>query len=159
MKNPKYFNGYGIPYEWTNLNFIDNRITITTIMTTIKEAKTGENLIEAFAKLPMLHKVWTVDKETETKVRIKHTDALGNVSYIECEKEPTRSKVFTIGDLRRMLDGIPDDIPVFVGCQGYTNYDSDSNMAYPDSETNVVIDNEKMFIKDECAVETAAGII
>lgn len=86
MKNPKYYNGNRIPYSWRNLNFIDRNINVVTIMDIIEDSNNGEELVRELGKLNMVHKKWIVDRETDTKVRIKNTDALGNVTYIECEK-------------------------------------------------------------------------
>lgn len=86
MKNPKYYNASRIPYSWTNLNFIDRNINVVTIMDIIEDSKNGEELVKELGKLNMVHNTWVVDRETDAKVRIKHIDALGNVTYIECEK-------------------------------------------------------------------------
>ena len=86
MKNPKYYNGRGILYSWSNLNFIDRNINVVTVMDIIEDSKNGEELVRELGKLRMVHNTWIIDRETDTKVRIKHTDYLGNVTYIECEK-------------------------------------------------------------------------
>lgn len=68
------------------MNFIDKNIDVVTIMDIIEDSKNGNELVKEFAKLNMVHNNWVIDKETDLKVRIKHTDQLGNVTYIECEK-------------------------------------------------------------------------
>lgn len=87
MKNPKYYNGNRIPYAWSNLNFIDRNINVITIMDIIEDSKSGAELVKELGKLNMVHNTWIIDRETDTKVRIKHTDKLGNVTYIECDKQ------------------------------------------------------------------------
>lgn len=86
MKNAKYYNGNRIPYAWSNLIFIDRNINAVTIMDIIEDSKTGEELVTELGKLNMVHNTWVIDRETDAKVRIKHNDRLGNVTYIECEK-------------------------------------------------------------------------
>lgn len=86
MLNAKYYNGSGIPYAWTNLNFIDRNINVITVKDIIEDSKTGIELVTELGKLNMVHNKWSVDRETDHKVRIKNTDTLGNVTYIECEK-------------------------------------------------------------------------
>lgn len=86
MKNPQYYNGNRIPYAWTNLNFIDRNINVVTIMDIIEDSKDGATLVAELRKLNMVQNDWSIDKETDLKVRLKHTDRLGNVTYIECEK-------------------------------------------------------------------------
>ena len=94
MKNPKYYNGNRIPYAWSNLIFIDNNINEVTIMDIIEDSNNGVELVKKLRKLNMVYNKWVVDKETDTSVRIKNTDKLGNVTYIECEKQPQRMKEY-----------------------------------------------------------------
>lgn len=94
MKNPKYYNGNRIPYSWSNLNFIDRNINVVTIMDIIEDSNNGEELVKELGKLNMVYNKWVIDKETDTSVRIKNTDKLGNVTYIECEKQPHKIKEY-----------------------------------------------------------------
>lgn len=87
MKNAKYYNGQNIPYSWSNLNFIDRNINVVTVKDIIEDSKNGNELVKELGKLNMVHNKWSVDRESDTKVRIKNVDMLGNVTYIECEKE------------------------------------------------------------------------
>ena len=87
MKNAKYYNGHDISYAWTNLNFIDRNINVTTVKDIIEDSKTGNELVKELGKLNMVYNKWMVDRETDKKVRIKNVDQLNNVTYIECEKE------------------------------------------------------------------------
>lgn len=163
MKNPRYYNKNRTPYAWSNLNFIDKSIDVTTIMDIIEDAISGEDLVCELGKLRMVHRVWTIDRETETMVRIKHVDMLGNVTYIECEKEPSFLKeghIYTVGELKKLLLNYRNDTLVFIGCQGYTNYDFDKDNLYnKDSITRVNEYDGKLFITDGCALENKDGTI
>lgn len=86
MRNPKYYNSNKIPYAWSNLNFIGKSDNIITVLDVIEDSKSGAELVEELGKVNMVHNTWVVDRETDTKVRIKHTNRLGNITYIECDK-------------------------------------------------------------------------
>lgn len=62
-----------------------------------------------------------------------------------------------VGFLKNLIKDLPDDMPVFVGCQGYTNYDFKKNEPYESTDTFAVEYEGKLFITDECAIETADG--
>ena len=59
--------------------------------------------------------------------------------------------------LKILIELLPDDMPVFVGCQGYTNYDFKKEAPCEDTDTYAIVHEGKLFITDECAVETADG--
>ena len=52
-----------------------------------------------------------------------------------------------VGKLKQELANLPDDMPVYVSCEGYTNYHKS------DTNTFVVVNNRKLIICDECTVE------
>lgn len=58
-----------------------------------------------------------------------------------------------VGLLKKIIKDLPDNMPVFVACQGYCNYDFDNNRPYNDTDTFAVIHDGKLFITDDCAVE------
>lgn len=62
-----------------------------------------------------------------------------------------------VKNLKLIIESYPDDMPVFVGCQGYTNYNFKANAPYDDTDTYVIEHKGKLFITDECAVETEDG--
>ena len=99
MKNPKHYNEHGVPYSWNNLNFKDRSISVVTVLDIIEDAKNGAELVRELGKINMVHNTWVVDKETDTRVRIKHVDTLGNVTYIDCEKEKEK-KVTELEDYK-----------------------------------------------------------
>lgn len=62
-----------------------------------------------------------------------------------------------ISDLKKKISGLPDEMEVFVGCQGYTNFEFEEDRRCVDGETMVIVHEGKLFIVDECAVETKDG--
>jgi hypothetical protein len=61
--------------------------------------------------------------------------------------------------LKVLIEELPDDTEVFVGCQGYSNYNFKENEPWEDTETFAIVHEGKLFITDECAIETGNGII
>ena len=62
-----------------------------------------------------------------------------------------------VGLLKELIKDLPDNMPVFVGCQGYTNFDFKINEPYEGTDTFAIVHAEKLFITDECAVEDENG--
>ena len=62
-----------------------------------------------------------------------------------------------VRSLKYLIKELPDDMEVFVGCQGYTNYDFKAECIHEDSDTFVIVYDGKLFITDECAIETGSG--
>lgn len=48
-------------------------------------------------------------------------------------------------------------MPVFVGCQGYTNYDFKNQKPFDDTDTFVIPYKGKLFITDTVCIETEDG--
>lgn len=63
----------------------------------------------------------------------------------------------TVKTLKQLIDDLPDDMEVFVGCQGYTNYDFKNRKRHEDSDTFTIVHEGKLFITDSCAIETGNG--
>ena len=57
-----------------------------------------------------------------------------------------------VGSLKNILKDLPDEMPVFVACQGYCNYDFENNKPVDDTDTFAIVHDGKLFITDECAV-------
>ena len=57
-----------------------------------------------------------------------------------------------VGKLKKILKELPDDMEVFVGCQGYSNYDFKHDEPWEDSDTFAIVHEGKLFITDECAI-------
>lgn len=84
MKNPTLRTSRGQAEALQNL-WYNNRCTIADIEDAVEDSKNGKELVIKINNLNLLRK-FTLDRETETKVRLKSIDALGNVSYFEAEK-------------------------------------------------------------------------
>lgn len=50
-----------------------------------------------------------------------------------------------VGKLKQELADLPDDMPVYVACEGTTNYHK------RDTDTFAIVSNGKLIISDECA--------
>lgn len=84
MKNPTLRTSRGQAEALQNL-WYNNRCTIADIEDVVEDSRSGEELVIKINKLNLLRK-FTLDRETETKVRLKSINALGNISYFEAEK-------------------------------------------------------------------------
>lgn len=62
-----------------------------------------------------------------------------------------------VGKLKEILKDLPDDMQVFVGCEGYCNYDFEEGQPYNDTDTFGIVYDGKLFITDDCAIETETG--
>jgi len=63
-----------------------------------------------------------------------------------------------VGLLKEVIKNLPDDMPVFVGCQGYSNYNFEEKAPWEDEDTFAIVHEGKLFITDACAVEDENGI-
>ena len=59
-----------------------------------------------------------------------------------------------VGNLKQLINNLPDDTPVFVACRGECNYDFDRGQPCKETDTFGIVYDGKLFITDECAVET-----
>ena len=66
-------------------------------------------------------------------------------------------KEMSIGKLKDIIKNLPDDMPVFVACQGYCNYNFDRKQPFDDTDTFGIIYDGKLFITDDCAVDIGNG--
>lgn len=62
-----------------------------------------------------------------------------------------------IGLLKELIKDLPNDMQVFVGCQGYCNYDFKNRKPYKDTDTFAIVHDGKLFITDDCAIEDESG--
>ena len=62
-----------------------------------------------------------------------------------------------IAGLKKVIENLPNDMEVFVGCQGYTNFDFIGGRPYEDSETQSIIHENKLFLTDYCAIDDGTG--
>ena len=62
-----------------------------------------------------------------------------------------------VGYLKELLNDLPDDMPVFVACQGFCNYNFDRKQPFEDTNTFGIVYDGKLFITDDCAVDIGDG--
>lgn len=62
-----------------------------------------------------------------------------------------------VGKLKEILKNLPDDMPVYVACQGYCNYNFDHEQPFEDTDTFGIVHDGKLFITDDCAVDIGNG--
>ena len=62
-----------------------------------------------------------------------------------------------VGKLKEILKDLPDDMQVFVGCEGYCNYDFEEGQPYDGTDTFGIVYDEKLFIVDNCYYATSNG--
>lgn len=86
MKNPVLQTSNGIREALSNL-WYHNECSIAHIEDAVADSKTGYELMTKLNGLKLFRK-FVVDRETDTRVRLKSVDRLGNVSYFEATKEP-----------------------------------------------------------------------
>ena len=58
-----------------------------------------------------------------------------------------------VADLKRFIECLPDDMDIFVGCQGYSNYNFEEDKPYEDSETMIIFSNGSLFLTDSCMID------
>jgi IS30 family transposase len=90
MKNPVLKTSNGISESLSNLWFRDE-CSIAKIEDVVEDSKTGAELAVELNKLNLFRK-FTLDRETDTKVRLIAIDSLNNISYFEATKEPKVEK-------------------------------------------------------------------
>lgn len=90
MKNPILRTADGIREAMSNL-WYRNECSVAEIEDAVADSNNGTELINELNKLKLLRK-FTLDKESDTKVRVKMTDCWGNISYFEATKEPKVEK-------------------------------------------------------------------
>ena len=85
MKNPVLQTAHGIRESLSNLWYC-NECSIAHIEDAVADSDTGRELVTKLNGLKLLRK-WVLDRETDTMVRLKSVDRLGNVSYFVATKE------------------------------------------------------------------------
>lgn len=77
------------------------------------------------------------------------------VTYIELVAH-TKMEM-NVGYLKDLINDLPDDMPVFVACEGYCNYDFYRGQPCEDTDTFGIVHDGKLFITDNCAVDIGNG--
>lgn len=54
-----------------------------------------------------------------------------------------------VGMLKEAIKGYPDDMPVFVACEGRSNYDFGTDAPVDGTDTFVILHEDKVFITDD----------
>ena len=85
MKNPKLTTENGINEALANMIMYRTRCSTEDILDAVEDSRTGEELVKRLNHLPLFER-WVVDRETETRVRLKATDCFGNTKYFKAEK-------------------------------------------------------------------------
>lgn len=98
MKNPRLRTDRGISEALSNLCC---RCSVTDIEDAVEDSHTGEELLNKLSQLSLCRK-FTLDRESDIKVRLKTIDGYGNVGYFEATKVLNMKKenllVLTITD-------------------------------------------------------------
>lgn len=90
MKNPILRTADGYREAMSNL-WYHNECSVAHIEDAVADSKTGYDLMTKLNSLNLFRK-FTLDRETDTRVRLRSVDGLGNVSYFEATKEPMVAK-------------------------------------------------------------------
>ncbi len=88
MKNPRLKTSQGVALALSNLC---NTCHITDIEDAVADSKSGSELVFRLNHIGINEK-FTLDRETDEKVRLKSIDCWGNVHYLEATKEAPREK-------------------------------------------------------------------
>lgn len=77
------------------------------------------------------------------------------VTYIDLVARPKVE--MNIGKLKEIIKDLPDDMQVYVACDGFCNYDFDYNRPFEDTDTFGIVHDGKLFITDDCSVDIGNG--
>lgn len=84
MRKATLRTSHGMPEAMSNL--CGYRRSIVEIEDVVEDSKNGIELVNGLNSLKLYRK-FTLDRETDTKVRLKAVDCFGNVSYFEALKD------------------------------------------------------------------------
>ena len=109
-------------------------------------------------------------QEDETELSADSNEDLVNTYEAFCEDNGfskdtviyidlvARTKMeMNVGYLKDVIKDLPDDIPVFVACQGYCNYDFYRKQPFDGTDTFGIVHDGKLFITDDCSVDIGGG--
>lgn len=74
----------GIPESLSNLWYTGD-CDIATFTDAVEDSRTGAELVRNLGRLKLFRK-FTLQRETDTKIRLKGTDRMGNISYLTVTK-------------------------------------------------------------------------
>lgn len=135
---------------------------------TIKEAMEGMNITNEYD-----YRIGFINadgQEDKTELSADNNEDLENTYEEFCEDNGfSKDTVINIdlvgrvnmemnvGKLKEIIKDLPDDMPVFVACQGYCNYSFDRKQPFEDTDTFGIVHDGKLFITDDCAVDIGNG--
>ena len=109
-------------------------------------------------------------QEDETELSADSNEDLENTYEAFCEDNgfPKDTVIYielvaqthmemNVGYLKDVIKDLPDDMPVFVACEGYCNYDFDRGQPFEDTDTFGIVHDGKLFITDDCSVDIGNG--
>ena len=64
-----------------------------------------------------------------------------------------KKREMTVKDLKQILNGLPDNMEVFVACEGYSNWNFKENRPWNEDPTLHEVRDGKLFICDSCAYD------
>lgn len=68
-----------------------------------------------------------------------------------------KSNEMTVGLLKEVIKDLPDDMEVFVGCEGCCNYDFKMGKEFDGTNTFSIVYDNKLFIVDNVAIDVGNG--
>lgn len=135
---------------------------------TIREAMEGMNITNEYD-----YRIGFIDedgRESETEFSADSNNDLEELYEVFCQEGGfsnntvtyvdlvERSKIeMNVGKLKEILKDLPDDMQVFVSCDGFCNYDFDYDCPCEDTDTFGIVHDGKLFITDDCAVDIGNG--
>lgn len=135
---------------------------------TIREAIEGMNITTEYD-----YRIGFINadgQEDETELSADSNEDLVNTYETFCEDNGPPKNTVTyidlvrrtymetnVGYLRDIIKDLPDDMPVFVACQGECNYDFYRKQPFEDTDTFGIVHDGKLFITDDCAVDIGNG--
>lgn len=137
---------------------------------TIREAIEGMNITTEYDyRIGFLN---AEGQEDETEISADSNEDLVNTYETFCEENsfPKDSVTYidlvrrtyiemNVGYLRDLIKDLPDDMPVFVACHEECNYDFYRKQPCKETNTFGIVYDGKLFITDDCAVETGNGTL
>lgn len=80
----RLFTSNGIPEALSNL-WYGSECSITELTDAVEDAKSAKDLLVRLGRMKLLRR-FQPDRETETRLRFKSIDWMGNISYLEIRK-------------------------------------------------------------------------
>ena len=135
---------------------------------TIREAMEGMRIINEYDyRIGFIN---ADEQEDETELSADSNEDLMNTYETFCEENgfPKDTVIYidlvshtnmemNVGYLKDLIKDLPDDMQVYVACDGFCNYDFDYNRPFEDTDTFGIVHDGKLFITDDCSVDIGDG--